>query len=100
MQSTRIPLFTAQISAKDELEEISLNQFVEERLPGGADFILPNITEASLLLGATYKDKGYDKVYIEDLCRGLYKLGAKNVILTGVSFSEDKLGVASFGTLQ
>ena len=66
------------------------------RLCKGADFILPNITEASLLLGATYKDKGYDKAYIEDLCRGLYKLGAKNVILTGVSFSEDKLGVASF----
>ena len=59
------------------------------RLCKGADFILPNITEASLLLGATYKDKGYDKAYIEDLCRGLYKLGAKNVILTGVSFSED-----------
>ena len=62
----------------------------------GADFVLPNITEASLLLGCTYKDKGYDKAYVEDLCRGLYKLGAKNVILTGVSFSEDKLGVATF----
>ena len=66
------------------------------RLCKGADFILPNITEASLLLGETYKDKGYDKAYIENLCHGLYNLGAKNVILTGVSFSDDKLGVASF----
>ncbi len=62
----------------------------------GADFVLPNITEASLLLGATYKESGYDKNYVEDLCKGLHSLGAKNVVLTGVSFEKDKLGVAVY----
>ncbi len=63
-----------------------------KRLAGGSDYLLPNITEAAMLTGAEYKEK-YDEEYIMGLCRGLCGLGAKNVVLTGVCFEEDKIGV-------
>ncbi len=61
-----------------------------------ADYILPNLTEASFLLGIPYVGEDYDQAYIEKVCRDLTKLGAKNVILTGVSFEKGKLGVAVY----
>ena len=64
------------------------------RLVAVADYALPNLTEASFLLGQEYIESGYDKAYIEKTIAGLHKLGAKNVILTGVSFEPSKLGVA------
>lgn len=60
-----------------------------------ADYILPNITEASLLLGEEYKEE-YDEKYIMSLLDGLVKLGAKNVVLTGVGYRPDKTGVAVY----
>ncbi len=66
------------------------------RLCDGADFILPNLTEAALLLGQKPRLENYDQAYIEDLLRNLHSLGAANVILTGVSFEPDKLGVAIY----
>lgn len=64
------------------------------KLASVADYLLPNLTEASLLLGQEYIESGYDKSYIEKTIAGLHKMGAKNVILTGVSFEPSKLGVA------
>ncbi len=64
------------------------------RLCNGADYLLPNITEAALLTGSEIKLTGYTKAYIEDLIGKLHALGAKNVILTGVSFDSAKLGTA------
>lgn len=64
------------------------------KLVSEADYALPNLTEASFLLGQEYIESGYDKAYIENTIAGLHKLGAKNVILTGVSFEPSKLGVA------
>lgn len=66
------------------------------KLCKGADVVLPNITEASLMLGMEYKENGYDKNYIETMLHGLHDLGAKNAVLTGVSFKEGELGVACF----
>ncbi len=59
-----------------------------------ADVIIPNITEACFLTDTEYIETGYLKDYVEELISKLLALGAKNVILTGVSFEEDKLGVA------
>ena len=56
-----------------------------------ADYIIPNITEASLLVNKEYKEV-YNEEYINDLLNSLILLGAKNVILTGVSFEEGKIG--------
>ncbi|MCR5606598.1 MAG: pyridoxamine kinase [Treponema sp.] len=66
------------------------------KLCNKADIIMPNLTEAAFLLGEEYKGNNYDKNYIEATCKKLYKLGAKNVIITGVSFEKDKLGCAIF----
>ncbi len=61
-----------------------------------ADYVLPNITEASLLLGCDCKLQDYNEHYIESILRGLHNAGAANVILTGVSFRPEELGVATF----
>ena len=66
------------------------------KLCNGADVILPNLTEASFLLGVPYVGDDYDQAYIEDMLKKLHGLGAKNVVLTGVSFEKDKLGFASY----
>lgn len=66
------------------------------KLCKNADVVLPNITEASLMLGMPYIAEGYDKAYVEEMLHRLYDMGAKNVVLTGVSFEPGKLGVACF----
>ena len=64
------------------------------RLCAGADYLLPNLTEAALLVGEKPKLSGYSQGEIEGLIAKLHALGAKNVILTGVSFDERELGTA------
>ena len=64
-------------------------------LCGKADIIIPNLTEAAFLLGQKYQEK-YDVKYIDKLMKDLYDLGSKNIVLTGVSFEEDKLGIATY----
>ena len=64
------------------------------RLCKGADYILPNLTEAAFLLGREPVLEGYDRAFIEDMVTGLHALGAKNVVLTGVSFDPALLGTA------
>ena len=60
----------------------------------GADYLLPNLTEAALLTESECKLDGYDQAYIEALIGRLHALGAKNVILTGVSFDPGLIGCA------
>ena len=64
------------------------------KLCEGADYLLPNLTEAALLVGKEPKLSGYAPSEIEALVGQLHRLGAKNVVLTGVSFREDELGTA------
>ena len=64
------------------------------RLCNGADYILPNLTEAALLLNEKPVLEGYDRIYIEGLLKRLRETGAKHVILTGVSFEPSKIGFA------
>ena len=64
------------------------------RLCRGADYLLPNLTEAALLTGRAPKLTGYSKGEIEDLIGKLHALDVKNVILTGVSFDDALLGSA------
>jgi len=61
-----------------------------------AEVIVPNLTEASYMLGIPYVEKGYTKEYIEDLLKKLAGLGARRVILKGVSFDDKKLGIVSY----
>ncbi len=66
-----------------------------KRLCQGADVIMPNLTEATLLLGEEYRTD-YDQEYIEGLLQRLHDLGARNVVLTGVSLRKGELGVACY----
>lgn len=61
-----------------------------------ADVIVPNLTEASFLLGLPYVAAGYDKNYIEDLLQKLAALGARRIVLKGISFDEKKIGIACY----
>ncbi len=61
-----------------------------------ADVVLPNITEAILMLDMPYVEHNHSNDYIEEIVRKLYDKGIKNVVLTGVSFNDDELGVACF----
>lgn len=71
--------------------------FVDEmkKLCALADYLVPNITEASLLTGIEYKTE-YDRAYIEKLISALTNMGCKNVILTGVSYTPSTTGVVIY----
>ncbi len=60
-----------------------------------ADILLPNITEACFLTDTEFKTE-YDEAYINGLFEKLTKLGAKSVVLTGVSFNKGKTGVCIY----
>lgn len=64
-----------------------------------ADYILPNITEAAFLTNTAYKED-QDDMYINELISDLYRMGAKHIILTGVSDGPDSLGAVSYDGLQ
>ena len=75
------------------------------KLCKGADYLLPNLTEAALLTGedpvsfgaGTVNEAGVSRprrVDIERLISKLHGLGVKTVVLTGVSFDETELGTA------
>lgn len=71
--------------------------FVEamKTLCAKADYVLPNITEASFLTGLPYRTE-YDRSYIDELLAGLSALGCRNVILTGVSYQKGRTGIVVF----
>lgn len=74
------------------------NEFAAEmrKLCKKADVILPNLTEASLLLGEEYAGDSYSEEYVKELLIRLSSLGSKIVVLTGVSFNSDSQGVMSY----
>lgn len=80
--------------------------FVERmaRLCGTADMILPNLTEACFMTGLPLNEGICEESYILQLLDALAELGAGHIVLKGVSFEPDKLGVAvydsSSGDLQ
>ncbi len=61
-----------------------------------ADCIVPNMTEAALLLGREYQPAPYTKEYIEDTLRALHRLSGASVVLTGVTWDSGELGAACF----
>ena len=71
-------------------------QFVKamEKLCQKADVILPNMTEASFLTGIEYRGDNHDEAYIKSLLNALSELGCKNVILKGISYEANKIGIA------
>jgi len=73
------------------------NEFVcaMKGLCAKADYLVPNITEACFLCDIEYKTE-YDRAYINEILEKLTELGAKNVILTGISYEAGKTGVVVY----
>ena len=73
-------------------------EFVQEmaKLCGKADIIVPNLTEASFMLGIDYVGDNYDEAYIKKLLKDLTGLGCKTAVLTGVSFEPGKIGAMAY----
>ena len=60
-----------------------------------ADVIVPNFTEASLMLGEPYRDGPYTKSYVEDMLHKLASICPRKVVLTGVRFDDERIGAAT-----
>ena len=61
-----------------------------------ADIILPNISEASLMLGIEYPGEDASENEIKDLLLSLSKLGAKKSVITGVTFADGTFGFMGY----
>lgn len=72
-------------------------EFADEmaKLCNLADIVVPNLTEASYMLHKEYKEN-YTEEEIKELLIELSNLGPNKVVLTGVSFKENELGVMSY----
>ncbi len=63
-----------------------------------ADVIVPNLTEATALLGMPYPDT-YDETYLKDIAFRLSAFGVKQAILTGVTLDDGTIGVLAYDRL-
>lgn len=63
-----------------------------KRLCAVADVVIPNITEACYLTDTEYRET-YDTTYIDGLTQKMMDMGAKTVVLTGVSYREGRTGI-------
>jgi pyridoxine kinase len=63
-----------------------------------ADIIVPNVTEAALILGDSYNPGPYTEEWVSRQLRSLSDLGPSRVVLTGIHFNETptQLGAASY----
>ena len=61
------------------------------RLADGADVLMPNLTEASILTGREYPGQNLDDAQADDWIGALLALGAKNVVLKGIDRGDGKL---------
>ncbi len=66
------------------------------RLCDGADYVLPNITEACFLTGIEFRTE-YDEGYVSSLVEAMRGLGSESVVLTGVSYRPGRTGVVVGG---
>lgn len=60
-----------------------------------ADLIMPNLTEAAFLLNRNYKSN-YDRTELVEMLKKLSDMGPKEVIITGVSDADSRIGAMSY----
>lgn len=65
-------------------------------LCGTADYILPNITEAAFMTDSELRLTGHTEDYVQMILDNLSALGAKKIILKGISYEPDKIGVVVY----
>ncbi len=65
-------------------------------LIAGADVVAPNLTEACLLAREEYREN-CDEAFVQGLASAItHELGAKRVVVTGVSLNEGKIGAYAY----
>jgi pyridoxine kinase len=81
-----------------ELYKIFSHEFAlgMRKLCEKADIVVPNLTEAALLIGEPYNPGPYTQSYIENVLKKLSALGTRKVVLTGVFFNGYELGAATY----
>lgn len=81
-----------------ELYKIFTPDFVAgmRKLCAKADILVPNITEACLLVGEKYVEGPYAEEYIAELLKKLSAIGPRRIVLTGVFFDDKTLGAATY----
>lgn len=75
------------------------DDFAKEMIPlvSRADVIIPNLTEASMLLGLDYKSpESYTSDELRSMLRSLSELGPDKVIITGVHSGSESIGAMCF----
>lgn len=60
-------------------------------LANGADVLMPNLTEASILTGRDYPGQNLDEAQVNDWLDALLALGAHNVVLKGIDRGDGTL---------
>lgn len=60
-----------------------------------SNYLLPNLTEACYLTGIEYNEN-YDEAYVKKVLDALVNLGAKAVVLTGISYENGFTGVVVY----
>ena len=67
-----------------------------QSLVAKATVVLPNITEACFLTDTIYREQEIDEDYLRSLSQKLVDLGAKQVVLTGIPFANQELGMSYY----
>lgn len=60
-------------------------------LADGADVLMPNLTEASILTGVDYPGQDLDDAQVDAMLQALLDLGAKNVVLKGIDHGDGRI---------
>lgn len=68
------------------------------KLCGRADIILPNLSEAALMLGRPYPGEDASEEITRELLTGLAELGCKTAVITGVTLSDGSFGFMGINT--
>ena len=69
------------------------------KLCGKADLIIPNLTEASYMLGIEY-NPDYSEDYIKYVLKKLTELGCPRAALTGIGFKDNEIGVYYYDSIE
>ncbi len=69
-----------------------------KRLCAMSNVMVPNMSEAFMLLDMEYEEGPYEERKIEEMLKKLAKINETQVILTGVSFEDNRIGAASYHT--
>lgn len=71
-----------------------------KRLCAKADVIVPNFTEAALMLEEPYREGPYTKSYVEDILHKLSLICPRNIVVTGVRFDDKQIGAATLDVVS